>query len=233
MLQIIGLLAISWALIRLFEKGGNLSVLGLLPTKSRMVFFVILFGVSAFFSALAFLMRMYYAKEVYVMCKPPLTATQALTELWYQFRTVMTEELLCRGVLLYFLIKKLAQLRAVVISSIVFGILHWMNAGVWGDLMQMATVFAFTFLMGLLLGFAYARSYSLLLPLAIHFGWNLVQNFVFPGSGTGTHVFVLAATPIITISYFAFFTMLLLPKVGVLIINYLIVRRYPKAGTAL
>ncbi len=225
MLQLIGLLAISWLLIWLFEKK-NLSVLGLTPGKDRLKYFSILFVVSALLSATAFLLRMYFAKEQYTVSHS-LSAKSILLETWYQFRTVLTEELLCRGALLYILIKKIGPSKAILVSSILFAALHWLNAGVWGDLTQMIIVFTFTFLMGLLLAFSYARTFSLLIPFAIHFGWNLTQNYIFPGSATGEHIFILATPPpIVTISYLAFFTMLLLPKIAVLIADYLIVKRH-------
>ena len=203
MLQLIGLLAISWLLIWLFEKG-NLSVLGLTPTKSRLKYFTILFIISAILSATTFLLRMYFAKEEYLIAQS-LTAKSILIESWYQFRTVLTEELLCRGALLYILIKKIGQTKAVIISSIIFAVLHWINAGVWGNLTQMIIVFSFTFAMGLLLAYSYARTFSLLIPFAIHYGWNLTQNYIFPDTATGNHIFSLSAPPpTVTISYVAF-----------------------------
>ncbi len=225
MLQLIGLIAISWLLIWLFEKG-NLSVLGLTPTKDRLKYFAILFFVSAILSATAFLLRMYFAKEQYIISHS-LTTRLILLETWYQFRTVLTEELLCRGALLYILIKKIGQTKAVIISSIIFAILHWINAGVWGNMTQMIIVFTFTFSMGLLLAYSYARTFSLLLPFAIHYGWNLTQNYIFPDTPTGNHIFTLVTPPpTVTISYLAFFTMLLLPKISVLLIDYLIVKQH-------
>jgi uncharacterized protein len=225
MLQLIGLLAISWLLIWLFEKG-NLSVLGLTPTKDRLKYFTILFIASAILSATAFFLRMYFAKEEYTITQS-LTTKSILLETWYQFRTVLTEELLCRGALLYILIKKIGQTKAVIISSIIFAVLHWINAGVWGNLTQMIIVFSFTFAMGLLLAYSYARTFSLLIPFAIHYGWNLTQNYIFPDTATGNHIFTLTAPPpSVTISYLAFFTMLLLPKISVLIVDYLILKRH-------
>jgi membrane protease YdiL (CAAX protease family) len=225
MLQLIGLLTISWLMIWLFEKG-NLSVLGLTPTKNRLKYFTILFMVSAILSASTFLLRMYIAKEEYTISQT-LTTKSVLLETWYQFRTVLTEELLCRGALLYILIKKIGQTKAVIISSIIFAILHWINVGVWGNLTQMLVVFAFTFAMGLLLAFSYSRTFSLLIPFAIHYGWNLTQNFIFPDSATSNHILILAAPPpIVKVSYLAFFTMLLLPKISVIVIDYLIVKRH-------
>lgn len=225
MLQLIGLLAVSWLLIWLFEKK-NLSVLGLTPTKDRLIYFSILFIASALFSATAFLLRMYFAKEDYALTQS-LTAKSIIIETWYQFRTVLTEELLCRGALLYILIKRIGQTKAILITSIFFAILHWINAGVWGNLTQMTIVFTFTFAMGLLLAYSYARTFSLLIPFAIHYGWNLTQNYIFPETITSNHIFTLAAPPpTVTISYIAFFTMQLLPKISVLIVDFLIVKRH-------
>ncbi len=225
MVQLIGLLAISWMLIWFFEKG-NLSVLGLTPTKDRLKYFTILFIVSAILSSTAFLLRIYIAKEEYTITQS-LTVKSVLLDTWYQLRTVLTEELLFRGVLLYILIKKIGKTKAIIISSIFFGLLHWINAGVWGNLVQMILVFTFTFVMGLLLAYSYARTFSLLIPFAIHFGWNFTQNYIFPDTATGNHIFILAAPPpTVTISYFAFFTMLLLPKISVLVFDYLIVKQH-------
>lgn len=230
MLQLIGLLAVSWFLTWLFERK-NLSVLGLTPTKSRLTYFLILFIVSALIAATGFLLRMYFAKEVYTV-NPSLTVRPVLLETWYQFRTVLTEELICRGALLYILVKKMGRAKAVIISSVIFAALHWLNAGVWGDGVQMLIVFGFTFAMGLLLAYAYTRTFSLLIPFAIHFGWNLVQHYVFGNTAAGNHLFILAAPPpTVTISYFAFLTMLLLPKISILIIDYFIVKRHRQVET--
>ncbi len=227
MLQLIGLLAISWLLLRLLEKKG-LAVLGLTPTLERSKYFLLLLITSSAIAVSAFLLRMYFVKEVY-MLTPSLTLSSVLQESWYQVRTVLTEELLCRGALLYILIRRIGRRNAVVVSSVLFALLHWLNAGVFGNLVQMTIVFSFTFTMGLLLAYAYARTFSMLLPFAIHFGWNFVQNYVFPDTASGQHLFTLAAPPPeVTISYLAFFTMLLAPKFAVLVVNYFLVRRYPQ-----
>ncbi len=228
MLQIIFLLLISWLILWVFEKK-NLLVLGLTPTSKRLKYFTILFIVSSFLSATTFFLKMYFAKEVYTISET-LTTKSILLEIWYQFRSVLTEELLCRGALLYMLIKKIGQTKAIITSSIIFAVLHWLNAGVWGNFSQMTIIFVFTFLMGLLLAYAYAKTFSLLIPFAIHFGWNLTQNYIFPDTATGNHIFILAEPPpTVTISYLAFFTMLFLPKIAVLLVNYLIVKKHPQA----
>lgn len=62
MLQLIGLILISWLIVWLFEKG-NISVLGLIPTKQRLKYFAILFIASGILSASAFVLRIYQISE--------------------------------------------------------------------------------------------------------------------------------------------------------------------------
>ena len=224
MLQLIGLFAISWLIVWLFDKH-NLSVLGLMPTKDRLKLCSYLFIITAICCSTAFVLKMYFAKEQYTI-NPKLTTSLIFSELWNNIRGVLTEELLCRGVVLYILIKKLGSKWAIIISSIIFGLLHWLNNGVFGNTIQMSIVFLFTFCMGLLLAFSYAKTFSILIPFAIHLGWNLTQNFIFPDKPEGNHFFILAGQPpIVTVSYFVFFVMLLFPKISAIGIDYLIVKR--------
>ena len=224
MLQIVGLLAISWLIVWLFKRK-NLSVLGLTPNKEQLILVLILFIVTAICCSTTYLMKMYFAKEQYTL-NPKLTANLISSGVWETLRSVLTEELICRGVLLYILIKKVGTKWAIIISSVVFGLLHWLNNGIFGNLIQMSVIFAFTFGMGLLLAYSYAKTFSILIPTAIHFGWNLTQNFIFPDQPEGNHIFILATTPpIVTVSYFIFFLLLLFPKISAIGLDYLIVKQ--------
>ena len=225
MLEIIILLAVSWLLVWLFEKG-NLSVLGLNPTKKRLSYAFILFIVAGICCSTGYLMRMYFAQQTFPL-NQKISAGLVFTGLWLNLKSVLFEELLCRGAGLYILVKKTGKRTGILISAIVFGVLHWMNTGVFGDVTQMAIVFSFTFFMGLLLAYAFVQSGSLYLPIAIHLGWNLVQNFLFPDGPFGISVLVNpAAQPEVTVSYFIYFAILLLPKISSIVVNYFIVRRY-------
>jgi hypothetical protein len=54
----------------------------------------------------------------------------------------------------------------------------------------------------------------------------LAQNYIFPGTAIGNHLFILSASPPkVTISYYAFFTVLLLPKIAVLGFDYLFINK--------
>ena len=196
-----------------------------MPTQDRLKLFFYLLIVTVICCSTAFILKMYFAKEQYII-NPKLTSSLIFSELWVNIRGVLTEELLCRGVLLYILIKKLGSKWAIIISSIIFGLLHWLNNGVFGNAIQMSIVFLFTFCMGLLLAFSYAKTFSILIPFAIHLGWNLTQNFIFPDRPEGNHFFILAGQPpIVNVSYFVFFVMLLFPKISAIGIDYLIVKR--------
>ena len=224
MLQIIGLLAVSWLIVWLFKRN-NLNVLGLTPNKERLKLVLILFIVTAICCSTTYLLKMYFAKEQYKL-NPKLTANLFFSGVWETLRGVLTEELICRGVLLYILIKKIGTKWAIVISSVAFGLLHWLNNGIFGNIIQMSIIFAFTFGMGLLLAYSYAKTFSILIPTAIHFGWNLTQNFIFPDGPEGNHIFILAGTPpIVTVSYFIFFLLLLFPKVSAIGLDYLIMKK--------
>jgi len=224
MVEIIGLLAISWILIWFFEKS-NLSVLGLRPTKSRLKYAAILFIITAICCSTGFLMRMYFTREQFTL-NPNLKATLIVTGSWLVLKSVLFEEILSRGVLLYILIKKLGQKWAILISAIVFGALHWRNMETLGDIKQMTVIFLWPFLFGLLFAYAYAKSYSLYLPIAMHFGWNLTENFIFPERVLGNTLFISLLQPIVTVSYFIYFTMLLFPKISAIIIDYLVIKRH-------
>jgi len=224
MLQIIGLLVISWLIVWIFMKN-NLSVLGLIPNKERLKLVLILFIFTAICCATTYLLKIYFAKELYIL-NAKLTTNLFFAGVWITLSGVLTEELLCRGVLLYILIKKIGAKWAILLSSVVFGLLHWRNNGVFGNIIQMSVIFAFTFGMGLLLAYSYAKTYSILIPTAIHFGWNLTQNFIFPDGPEGNHIFVLAGTPpIVTVSYFVFFLLILFPKVSAIGLDYIIIKK--------
>ena len=224
MLQLVGLLAISWLLIWLFEKG-NLSVLGLTPTKDRLKYFTILFLVTAVCCSSGFFLRMYFAKEEFGL-NPRTSIPFILTGIWVTLKSVLFEELLCRGVGLYILIKKIGPRWAIIISAIIFGLLHWLNGGVFGNGLQMLIVFAYTFTFGLVLAYAFAKSFSLYLPIAMHFGWNFTQNFIFPERLSENTLFISVLQPIVTVSYFVYFTILLFPKISAILIDWLIIKRH-------
>ncbi|XVJ67264.1 MAG: CPBP family intramembrane metalloprotease [Lacibacter sp.] len=224
MLGIIFQLAISWLIIWIYEKG-NLSFLGFYPTKKRILDFILFFLITAFCCSSGFFLRMYFGKEVWNR-NESLTTMIALNAIWWNIKSVLFEELIFRGVLFYILIKKLGVSKAIIISSIAFGIYHWFSQEVFGQPVQMAITFLLTGIMGALYAYGYTKSFSLFIPCALHLGWNLTQGFIFSQGPIGKGMFVPAKEqPVVNVSYLIYFTILLTPILSTWIINFLILKK--------
>lgn len=188
MLGILVQLVVSGIIIWFFEKG-NLGVLGFYPTRKRLLGFALFFIVTALCSSSDFFMKMLFAKQEWEL-NPKLNADLIITGIWWNVKSVMFEELIFRGVLLYILIKKLGSTKAIIISSITFGIYHWYSHEVIGQPVQMLITFLTTGLMGMVYAYGYARTFSLYIPIAIHLGWNLVRSVVFSETVIGEQLLV-------------------------------------------
>jgi uncharacterized protein len=224
MIGILVQLTLSWLLVWFFEKG-NLNVLGFFPTKRRLSGFGIFFIVTALCCSSDFFMRMLFAEQEWKL-NPAISANLILTGVWWNVKSVLFEELIFRGVLLYILIKKLGAMKAIVISAIAFGIYHWFSHEVIGDIKQMAITFTITGLMGLLYAYGYAKTFSLYIPCAIHLGWNVTRSVIFSESVIGDQLFVqVKPVPEVQISYFLYFCWLLLPMLGALLINFFLLKK--------
>jgi membrane protease YdiL (CAAX protease family) len=97
----------------------------------------------------------------------------------------LAEELMFRGFPFQHLEQAIGALRAIVVFSVVYGVLHLLNpeATAWG--------IANTFLIGILLTVAYLRTRALWLPWGIHFGWNATLGLLFGLPVSGLRVFNL------------------------------------------
>jgi uncharacterized protein len=229
MIGIIVQLAISWIIIWFFEKR-NLSVLGFRPTKKRLTDLIVFFLITATFCSTGFLMKMYFGKQQWQL-NPGLSVNLILTGVWWNIKSVLFEELIFRGVILYLLIKKLGTLKAIILSAIAFGIYHWFSFGVIGNPSQMIITFMITGTMGLLLAYGYARSFSLYIPIGIHLGWNLTQIFIFSQGPTGNGLLVpVHPVEFRTNSYVIFFMVTFLPMFIALLTNYLLIRKYKQVN---
>jgi membrane protease YdiL (CAAX protease family) len=138
MIGIIVQLIISWIIIWVIEKR-NLSVLGLSPTKKRGLDFILFFSITALFCSSEFFLRMLFAKQRWQL-NPDLTFNLISYGIWWNVKSVLFEELIFRGVLLYILIKRLGTTAGIVISAVSFGIYHWFSQEVLGNPVQMITI---------------------------------------------------------------------------------------------
>ena len=93
------------------------------------------------------------------------------------------EEVIFRGVLFRWMDERWNMVAALIVSALLFGIVHIFNDGAtwWSSL-------AIAIEAGLLLGLAYKWSGTLWLPIGIHWAWNYVQGNVFGFSVSGMPV---------------------------------------------
>lgn len=88
--------------------------------------------------------------------------------------TAVGEEIVFRGVLFRWIDEKWGFPWALVVSGLVFGLVHWTNPGgtLWAGI-------AIAIEAGLLLGAAYKWSGTLWFPIGIHWAWNFSQGNLF------------------------------------------------------
>jgi uncharacterized protein len=224
MIGIIVQLALSWVVVWFFEKG-DLRFLGLYPSKKRLLDFLLFFIITGICCATGFWLKMVIAKQQWVI-NPDLNVSLILKGIWFNIKSVLFEELIFRGVLLYILIKKLGSTKAIIISAAAFGVYHWFSHELFGNIQAMVIEFIITGAMGLVLAYAYSKTYSLYIPIAIHLGWGIVQQTVFSDGPIGHQLFIeVMPRPVLTVSIFSFLVMLLLPLISALLIDYLILKR--------
>lgn len=182
-------LIISWLLLRLFCKQG-LQPLGLVPNKNRLLQFAFGFVVTASCCALYYLSFSVFTNNNWTL-KEAVTLQKLLPSLSYTLTSVLYEELMFRGAVLYLLIRKLGITPACLLSAACFGVYHWFTMNAFGDPVQMMIVFGTTAIWGFMFALAFARTQSLYLPVALHLGWNLVNTVVFSQGPSGAQLLVL------------------------------------------
>jgi membrane protease YdiL (CAAX protease family) len=96
------------------------------------------------------------------------------------FAAAVGEELVFRGAIFRIADERLGTAAALLISSILFGLLHAANPGA-----TLVSTVAIALEAGALLGVAYSASRSLWLPMGLHFGWNFTEGGVFGTAVSG------------------------------------------------
>jgi len=224
MVGIVVQLALSWLIIRIVEKR-NLSVLGFSPTKIRLIDFAVFFLITATCCSSDFIMRMLFAEQRWKL-NPALSFKLILEGVWWNVKSVLFEELIFRGVLLYILIKRLGPWWGIIISSVAFGIYHWFSHETFGNPVQMIITFLTTGLMGIIYAYGYAKTFSLYIPIAIHLGWNFTRSVIFSETVIGDQLLVqVKPVPQVQVSYFIFYLVTFFPMFSALLINFFLLKK--------
>lgn len=209
MLGLLIQILISYAIIRWIQRE-DLSVLGLKPSKTRIRNLLLFCFIAGVCSSITFWLRMVYGKELWVF-NPALNWQNAFNAVWYNLKSVLYEELIFRGVLFYILIKRLGATKAILISATAFGTYHWFTYEILNDLAKMLWIFVITFSAGYVYALGYYKTNSLYTPIGMHFGWNIVQSFIFSNGNIGSGLFIQKLpVPEIQVSYFVYYSITLL-----------------------
>lgn len=188
MIGILVAFAISWLLLFLIEKE-NILALGFLPIVKRLKQFLIGFLITGILCFLVQYLESYLKSSTWVLNENIMNKI-ILKSFWWDFKSVLSEELIFRGALLYILIQKIGSRKSILISAIAFGIYHWFSFGVLGNIMAMILVFIGTGLMGYAWAWAFSKTKSIMLPLGLHLGWNFIHNTIFSKGPLGELVLI-------------------------------------------
>ncbi|WP_375324271.1 CPBP family intramembrane glutamic endopeptidase [Flagellimonas sp. GZD32] len=188
MIGILALLSLSWLLLHFIQKT-NILALGFLPIAKRLKQFLTGFLLSSILCVLVQYQEAFLKSATWTL-NNNITGGLVLSSFWWDVKSVLTEELVFRGALLFILIQRIGSQKSILISAITFGIYHWFSYGVLGNVMAMIFVFLGTGLMGFAWAWAYSKTKSILLPFGLHLGWNFTYNTIFSKGPLGEMVLI-------------------------------------------
>lgn len=180
------LIGVSWFLLRIQRR--PLSVLGFNKPRQRLGELVAGFMLACIFATAQFVLTSVFSGFDWAL-NPDYNATKLLNAFRWTLNSVLYEELLFRGYLLYKAIEFVGVRKACWLSASAFGIYHWFSYGLFGSVIPMIYVFFLTGSFGLMLAYSFAMSKSVALPIALHLGWNIVTILVFSNGPIGAQLF--------------------------------------------
>lgn len=214
MIGILVALAISWLLLYFVEKK-SIAVLGVVPTVRNMTQFLTGFLITAVLCVGTQYLDKILRGSVWTMNDWQRVAGM----LWWDFKSVLMEELMFRGALLYILIRKIGPSKAILISAAAFGVLHWFSFGVLGNVIPMLFIFAGTGMMGYAWALAFAKTRSIMMPLGFHLGWNMLHNTIFSMGPLGAGL-ISSSGGIQIANWFSLIGLLGVPVIVILFVRY-------------
>ncbi|WP_370088139.1 CPBP family intramembrane glutamic endopeptidase [Ekhidna sp.] len=221
MIGILVILAISWVLLYFIEKK-HLNVLGVTPFYLRVKQFTIGFLLAGLLCVVAQMLEI-WIKSADLVLVEGAGFSKVLNGLWWDFKSVLTEELLFRGAILFILIRRIGHKAAIHLSAAAFGVYHWFSYGVFGNPVPMVLIFIGTGLMGFAWALSFHKTKSIMLGLGFHLGWNFVYNTIFSKGPLGKgFLFIEGGNPL---SDWASLINFLVPMIGVPLVIILFVLR--------
>lgn len=212
MIGILVALSLSWLLLFLYNRSG-LEQLGLLPRRERIKHFFLGLLIAALCASTYFGLIVLISKSK-LSINQEFHSVDLLKSIWWITKSVLFEEFLFRGALLYLVIKIVGQRIALLISAVIFGIYHWFSYNIFGDVFQMMFIFLLTAAAGLAFSYSFIKTKSMYLQTGLHFAWNFIAIVVFSNGTLGKQFLVVSdgqnvGTSLSLVLYF--FQVLILP----------------------
>lgn len=221
------LIALSWLLLRL--EGKRLVELGFDRPARRLWEAAVGFAVTALAVVIQQLGLAATAGLSFER-NPDLTGGRVLELLRLNLNSVLFEELVFRGYLLWQLLRWLGERKGVWLGAVAFGAYHWFSWGVFGQPVPMVVVMILTGSFGYMLCLAFARTGSVAAPIGLHLGWNLTSYLGFSQGPFGPGLWVPAAE--VSAGWQPVFFNLGLPLVAVIGVSVWLHRRPSTTRTA-
>ncbi|MDX1544501.1 MAG: CPBP family intramembrane glutamic endopeptidase [Christiangramia sp.] len=210
-------LVLSWVLLYLFEKR-SLLALGALPPVKRSIQFLTGFLVTGILCSGVEYLELLAGNGQWKI-NNAASSGLILNMFWWDFKSVLTEELLFRGALFFILIRRIGAFKAILLSAVTFGIYHWFSFGILGDIVPMIIVFIGTGLMGYAMALAFHRTASMAMPIGFHLGWNFTFNSIFSNGPLGKGLLLTDGAQAIS-DWYSLIGLLLVPLIVLLIVIY-------------
>jgi membrane protease YdiL (CAAX protease family) len=224
MIGILVQIGLSWLFLRLVEKK-DLSVLGYRPFPERIAQFSI--GV-VFAGTLCAVIQIVDSWLTHLdwEINSALSVNEIAESLWWNLKSVLFEEFIFRGALLYIAVQRLGARKGIILSAINFGVYHWFSYGIIGDPAAMTIVFAATTLWGLVWAYSFSATHSMALSVGLHFGWNFTFNSIFSRGPLGSQLLIpVESDSFRQLSGVPSLLNFLLPIILVAILSYWLARR--------
>lgn len=223
MLGILIILLVSWALLH-FMANKNLMVLGPTPVPLRLLQFALGFLLLFVLSLVTVLTDTWiYSIQWQQVTIDPYALAQAF---WYYLKSALTEDLVFRGAILYLLIQRLGAIKAIAISSIIFGAYHWFSYGMFNgefNIIALIYVLLLTGLVGSSWAYTYHRTHSIIMPLGMHTGSNFAMSLFFANTPYGELIFTQGSRIEINEWLNLFYLLskaILLPLIVIVVVKY-------------
>ncbi|RDX35348.1 CPBP family intramembrane metalloprotease [Kangiella sp. HD9-110m-PIT-SAG06] len=176
------LIVLTWFLLRLERK--NLTSIGFNKPLQRSLELVAGIVVAALFCLIQNVLSSSFGHFEWKV-NTDFGVNSVLESFRWVLNSVLYEELLFRGYLFFKAIQLFGGRLACLISSVAFGIYHWFSYEVFGQPITMFYVFILTAIPGLMFSYAFLRTQSIILPIGLHLGWNIMNIIIFSKGSVG------------------------------------------------